>query len=183
MQTLALELKKIPTWVKDTALVIGASILIALSAHFAIPFKPVPLVLQGSLILVLSVLLGKKRAPAAVALFLAQGAAGLAVFPPGLLGLARFVGPTGGYLLGYLIASYVVGKVLEMLGQRTLTKAFLAMVAGNAIIFLFGAAWLSSFVGGVKQALLLGVIPFILIDLLKLTLGLKVLQWIGWVKR
>ncbi len=184
MNTLALELKKIPTWAKDACLVVGSSLLIALFAHVSIPlpFTPVPLATQGGLILLLSVLLGSRRAAAAVVLFLAQGASGLPVFANGAAGFGLLIGPRGGYLVGYLVAAYAVGKIVELFGKRTLVKAFIAMLAGNALLFLFGTAWLSGFVGGVERALLLGVVPFILGDLFKIALGLKILQWIGWTK-
>lgn len=185
MSTIALEQKKAATWIKDLCLIIGSSLLIGLFAQIAIPlpFTPVPLSTQGTLILLLSAILGSKRAPAAVALFLTQGALGLPVFAFGGAGIERFLGPRGGYLIGYLVASYVVGKIVEMTKEKTLLNAFTAMAVGNAVLFLFGAAWLSSFVGGLKPAILLGVVPFLLGDLLKLGLGLKLLQWMGWTKR
>jgi len=184
MSTIALEQKRVSNWIKDLCLITGSSLLIGLFAHIAIPlpFTPVPLSTQGTLILLLSVFLGSKRAPAAVALFLAQGACGLPVFAFGGAGIERFIGPRGGYLFGYFVAAYVVGKIVEMAKERTLLNAFSAMAVGNAVLFFFGAAWLSSFVGGIQQALLLGVVPFLLGDLLKLGLSLKVLQWMGWSK-
>jgi biotin transport system substrate-specific component len=129
----------------------------------------------------LSTLLGSKRAPAAVALFLAQGAFGLPVFTHGGCGLAYFFGPRGGYLIGYLVAAYTVGKVVELLGKRTLSTAFTAMLAGNAVLFLCGATWLSTFIG-VEKAILLGVVPFLLGDLLKIACSLKILHWMGWAR-
>lgn len=175
---------EIPLWAKNTLLVVGSSLLLGLLAHFTIPlpFTPVPIVLQSSFVLLLGVLLGSKRAPAAVALFLAQGAFGLPVFAAGAAGLARFAGPTGGYLIGYLIAAYVVGRIVEASKERTIVNAFLAMLAGNAIQFIAGALWLSTFVG-MSQAILLGVVPFVIGDLVKMALGLKVLQWCKWEKQ
>ncbi len=184
MNTIAIELKKIPAWAKDVCLVIGSSLLISLVAYIAIPlpFTPVPLVVRSTLILLLSVLLGSKRAPAAVALFLVQGTLGLPVFAQGAAGVEYFLGPKGGYLIGYLIAAYTVGKIVELFGKRTLANAFIAMLAGNVVLFLFGAAWLSAFVGGIERAILLGVVPFLLGDFLKIALSLKILQWMGWVR-
>jgi biotin transport system substrate-specific component len=155
--------------------------LISLFAYVSIPlpFTPVPLATQGTLIFLLSVLLGSKRASAAVALLLAQGAFGLPVFGPGLVGLARFAGPTGGYLIGYFVAAYAVGKVTELLGKKTLTNACIAMLIGNVILLALGAIRLSMFLG-LEKALLLGVVPFLLGDLLKIAVGLKILQWLGW---
>ncbi len=178
------ELQKMPTWLKNVTLIAGTSILIGLLAHVSIPlpFTPIPLVFQVSFILFSSVLLGSKRAAGAVLAFLAQGAAGLPVFAGGASGIATLIGPRGGYLLGYLIAAYVVGRLIELSGQRSILNAFLAMFAGSVIVYACGAFGLSFFVGG-TQALLLGVAPFVIGDLLKIALGLKVLQWIGWVQK
>jgi biotin transport system substrate-specific component len=74
-----------------------------------------------------------------------------------------------------------VGKVVELLGKRTLSTAFTAMLAGNAVLFLCGATWLSTFIG-VEKAILLGVVPFLLGDLLKIACSLKILHWMGWAR-
>lgn len=175
------ELVKIPEWAKNTVLIVGASLLLGLSTHLAIPlpFTPVPLVTRVTIVLLLGVLLGSKRAPLAVALFLLQGALGLPVFLNGPTGLAAFAGPTAGYLFGYVIAAHVVGKIVEINKERTLMRAFLAMAVGNGIVLALGSAWLSTLVG-LQKALWLGVAPFLIGDLIKLTLAAKILKWMGW---
>ncbi len=182
MQSLSLTLQKIPTWVKNAMLVLGSSIVLGLFANVAIPlpFTPVPIATQPSIVLLLGVLLGSKRAPLAVMSFLLQGACGLPVFACGQSGLAVLAGPRGGYLFGYVVAAYVVGKLIES-RPKTLLNAFGSMAIGNAVLFACGAAWLSTFVGA-EKALLLGVVPFLLGDLFKLVVSLKLLQWVGFTK-
>lgn len=165
------------SWIKDVLIVVLSSFLIALCANVAIPlpFTPVPIAVQGSLILFLAAFLGSQRAVAAVALFLFQGLIGLPVFAHGASGLFILLGPTGGYLMGYLFAAFVTGWIAERLREKTPLSLFVAMGAGNLIIFLVGAVWLSQFVG-LKSALILGVAPFIAGDLLKLFVSSRLLK-------
>jgi biotin transport system substrate-specific component len=93
--------------------------------------------------------------------------------------LARLAGPTGGYLLGYVVVAYVVGRLIEARRQKTLFNALISMAIGNGLLFLFGAVWLSTFVG-LSKAIMLGVVPFLIGDLLKLFASLKILHWLGF---
>lgn len=165
------------SWMRDCALVLGASIVIGLFAHVSIPlpFTPVPLATQPQVILFLSALLGGKRAVLATLLFLFEGAMGFPVFAGGAAGLARFAGPTGGYLLGYLLSAYITGTLFEQMKERTSVKAFLAMALGNIVIFACGVTWLSQLIGW-KSALVLGFLPFIIGDILKLCVAVKALK-------
>jgi biotin transport system substrate-specific component len=172
-----------PNWIKHSLLILGASLLIGLCGKIVIPlpFTPVPIAIRGTLILALSLYLGSKRAPAAVAAFLIQGLCGLPVFLHGTAGLAAFTSPVAGYLFGYLIAAYVTPKIVESTG-RTIFNAFLAMLIGNLIILSFGSAWLATTMG-LGKAFFLGFVPFILGDLIKVALSLKILQWTKWEKK
>jgi biotin transport system substrate-specific component len=169
MNTLTLE----KTVAKDFTLVLLASFVICLSGQISIPlwFTPVPIATQNSVVLLVAALLGARRGTAAVFAFLAQGAMGLPVFSGGLGGFTCFFGPTGGYLVGYLIASYLVGALVEK--RKGLITAF---AIGNLTIYLCGASYLASFVG-FSKALLLGVAPFLLGDLLKSIASIKIVQW------
>lgn len=164
---------------RDAALVVLSSFLIGLFAHVSIPlpFTPVPIATQSLFVLLLSVLLGPKRGAAAVLLFLCQGAAGLPVFAGGAAGLAKLAGPTGGYLIGYMAAAYITGALAER--KRTLLNASIAMTAGSAAIYLLGASYLATFVG-LQKALLLGVVPFLLGDALKILASLRILRFLKW---
>lgn len=172
------------SFIRSACLVILSSILIGLFAKVAIPlpFTPIPLATQPFVVLILSCLLGSKRAFAAVLGFIAQGAAGLPVFAKGLAGMAVLAGPTGGYLIGYLAAALLVGFLAERMKNRTPANLFLILSAGTAMFFLFGVPYLATFIG-FKKAILLGMVPFLLGDVVKIFACVKILQWIGWAKQ
>ena len=182
-KALAFELQKMPAWAKNVLIVSASSILIALFAKIAIPlpFSPVPIIMQDSVVLLLAVLLGPKRAVAAVGAFLMQGALGFPVFAKGS-GLLYFFGPTGGYLIGYLVAALIVSTLIERMKSRTISSAVCALLLGNVAVFFFGATWLSSFVG-MRQAIVLGVVPFLLGNAIKTAMSAQILYWLGWGKR
>jgi biotin transport system substrate-specific component len=177
LEAIMTQLKARP-WVRHALLVVGVSLAIALTGRFKIdlPFTPVPIVLQNTAVLLAAFLLGAKRGIAATALFLLQGAAGLPVFAGGAGGAHCFFGPTGGYLAGYLIASFVVGSLSDRIGRQANWKIFGTMATGSAVIFAAGASFLSLFIGW-KAALSQGVLPFLLGDLLKLGAAVKLAQW------
>lgn len=148
------------------ALVCGVA-LMTLSAKVQIPFWPVPMTLHTLAVMAIAVAFGPYAALSVMTGYLVAGAVGLPVFsgsPARGIGLAYMVGPTGGYLLGYLIASGLVGKWAA--GRKALGQ-FGAMLAGLAVIYAFGLLWLSRFVPA-GQLLTLGLMPFLLGDLLKL---------------
>lgn len=157
-------------------LILSASWLIAISAQFSInlPFSPVPITGQTLIILLIGALLGKNRGTAAVGLYLAQGAAGLPVFAGGKSGLITLFGPTGGYLIGFAAAAYVVGILMELRYGNSLLYMGFSLLVGNLIIYSFGLFWLAKFVGE-SQALQLGLLPFLAGDLLKILLGVTIL--------
>ncbi len=173
----AIDTTKDRSWIKEIAVVLGASIIIALFAPISIPlpFTPVPIGTQCQVILLLSCFLGSKRAALAVMTYLFQGAMGLPVFAGGAAGILTLVGPRGGYLLGYLIAAFITGFLMERAIKRTPSKAFAAMGLGNLIVYLFGLPWLAHYVGW-QGALVLGMFPFLIGDLLKLVLATRFLK-------
>lgn len=154
-------------------IVIGASLLLTLSAKVSIPFFPVPMTLQSMVVLMLGVWLGPRLALAALALYLAQGAAGFPVFagtPERGIGLAYMVGPTGGFLAGFLVAAPFVGHLVQRGWNRNVVGMFLAATLGTAVIYAFGLAWLGASIGWDKPVLALGLYPFLLGDLLKIAI-------------
>jgi biotin transport system substrate-specific component len=125
-------------------------------------------------------LLGARRGSLALALYLLEGALGAPVFAPGgAPGIARFFGPTGGYLLAYPIAAGVVGLLAERGWDTKLWRAALAMLAGNTLIYVGGVTWLAVFLGDLQLALVNGFVPFIVADLLKIALAAIALPG-GW---
>jgi len=156
----------------DAALVIGGSLFVALCAQVAIPlpFSPVPLTGQTLAVLLVGALLGSRRGGLALLAYLAEGLGGLPVFAGGRAGPAHLLGPTGGYLLGFVVAAYVTGLLAERGWNRRIGTTLLAMLVGNAAIYAFGLPWLARFVGG-GRVWGLGFLPYLPGDLLKLVLG------------
>ena len=164
--------KALPSRITNIALILGTSWLIAIGAQISIqlPFSPVPITAQTLVVLLAGLILGKNRGAAAVGSYLVQGALGLPIFAGGKSGWLTLTGPTGGYLFGFLAAVYVVGLISEMQFKRSVPQAATAMVIGNLIIYAFGLIWLARFVGE-NNALQLGLYPFLVGDLLKISLG------------
>lgn len=157
---------------KDALIVLGSSFLIVLFGQISIPlpFSPVPLATQSSFCLLLALLIGSRRATLAVLLFLVEGVCGLPVFSLGKSGLLHLMGPTGGYLMGALLGTYLAGAFYESRIEKGTKAAFISMGLGNLLVFFCGWCQLSLFLGS-KGALLLGVVPFLLGDLLKLLIA------------
>lgn len=156
------------------AIAVAGSALLAISAKMQVPFYPVPVTMQTLVVLVLGMTLGSRLAFATLALYLAEGLAGLPVFagtPEKGIGLAYMMGPTGGYLLGYLVAATLTGWLAERGFDRSLPKAAVALVLGNVAIYVPGILWLGAVIGWDKPVLAYGLIPFLAGDALKLALG------------
>lgn len=153
----------------DVLLVLAGTGLVAGAAQISIPlpFTPVPITGQTFAVLLTGAALGARRGAAAIVLYVLEGLAGLPVFAGGASGLARLLGPTGGYLLGFIAAAYLTGTLAERGWDRTIRWAAAAMAAGNLVIYLFGVPWLAIFLGWPK-AVTGGLLPFIPGDLLKL---------------
>jgi biotin transport system substrate-specific component len=148
------------------ALACGVAVM-TLSAKTQIPFWPVPMTLHTLAVMAIAVAFGPVTGASVMGAFLVTGALGFPVFsgsPARGVGLAYMVGPTGGYLLGYLVASALVGKWAA--GRKALGQ-FAAMLAGLTVVYAFGLAWLSLFVPA-HQLLALGMMPFLAGDLAKI---------------
>ncbi len=162
----------------DTGCILAGTLFIASSARGAIPlpFSPVPITAQTLAVLLIAVLLGSRRASLCALTYLAEGAVGYPVFARGAAGVAHLLGPTGGYLFGFVAAAYAVGLLAERDWDSRYSTAFLAMLAGNVIIYLFGLPWLAVFVGW-ERTLALGLLPFIPGDIAKLLVATALLPW------
>ena len=159
---------------KGTAVVVLSSLTMGLIAPLAIPLStPIPLAMGPQMALFLGAFLGSRRGSLAVMGYLFQGAVlALPVFALGKSGMHMLVGPTGGYLVGYVVGAYLTGRIIEG-GAFSLGRTCLAFIAGSLAIFTLGASYLSTMIG-VKSALLAGVLPFILGDFLKNLIAVKV---------
>lgn len=174
----------------QVALAIAGSLLLALSARvsFYLPFAPeVPVTAQTLAVVLVGALYGSRLGAATVALYLAQGAAGLPVFAAGRIGLPVFFGPTGGYLVGFLAGAWVVGALAERGFDRRLATSLAAMGAGLGAVFSCGVAGLAVWhlVLGMSPgvalttALATGLLPFLPGEVLKLALAASLLP-VGW---
>ncbi len=165
---------------REVVLILGGSLLIALSAQlqFVLPFSPVPITGQTFAVLLLGALYGSRRGPATVVTYLALGVMGLPVFAGGGFGFARFLGPTAGYLVGFVVAAFVVGLLSERGWDRKPWTTAASMIIGNLIIYAAGILWLSKFVGW-QAVLSTGFLPFLAGDALKIALA-TVLLPAGW---
>jgi biotin transport system substrate-specific component len=153
-------------------LVVAGSVLIALAAHIAVPlpFSPVPVTGQTLAVLVVAAALGARLGALSVVLYVLEGLIGLPVFAGGASGIARLIGPTGGYLVGFIFAAVVVGALAERGWDRRPSTCALAMFVGQAIIYLVGLTWLARFPlqTGLLQA---GLLPFLVGDTYKLIIA------------
>jgi biotin transport system substrate-specific component len=157
------------TWTGSAAIVVAGVIVMTLSAKAQIPFWPVPMTLHTMAVMAFAVALGPRLATAIFAAYLAAGAAGLPVFsgsPERGIGLAYVLGPTGGYLAGLFVASWLVGALAQ---GRSALGQLCAMLVGLIPLYGLGLAWLSLFVPA-PQLIAAGAAPFILGDLLKIGL-------------
>ncbi len=163
----------------DSLLVLGGSLFVALLSQVRVQvgFSPVPITAQTLAVLLVGATLGSRRGALAMLTYLAEGAMGLPVFA-GAGGAARLVGPTGGYLVGFVVAAFIVGWLAEHGWDRRPITTALAMLAGTAAIYLFGVSWLAILMGSDK-ALTLGLYPFLVGDALKLVLAMALLP-AGW---
>ena len=165
MTTLALAARSPRIRALGVVLAAGA---LALSAQFALPIlgTPVPLTLQPLVVVLAGLVLGPADAAAAMVLYLVTGAVGLPVFAPiGAPGLARLIGPTGGYLLAYPLAAAVAGRLGA--GRDAFSTRALAAMAGILVIYLGGLAQLAIISGSLASAALLGILPFVAADAAK----------------
>lgn len=153
---------------------VAGSILLAIAAKISVPFYPVPLTMQTFVVIGLGLALGPWRGLAAILLYLSEGAFGLPVFagtPEKGIGLAYMFGPTGGYLLGYLLAVFLCGRLAQRGWDRHPLTAMAAAVLAGAVIYLPGLFWLGAVIGFDKPVLALGLYPFMPGDLIKAALA------------
>jgi biotin transport system substrate-specific component len=159
---------------------VGSAILI-ISAKIKVPFYPVPMTLQTFAVMAIAAAYGSRLAVATVLAYLAEGLFGLPVFtntPPAIAGPAYFLGPTGGFLIGFIIAAFIVGLAADRGHDRSPVRLFIYMLGADIVIFALGFTWLSWFAQiasgtgiGPAAAWTGGVLPFLIADLVKIALA------------
>ena len=156
--------------IKSLFIIFFGSIILAISSKIKIPFYPVPMTMQTFVVMFLGISFGYKIALATVTLYLLEGILGLPVFsnsPERGVGLAYFTGPTMGYLLGFLTASFLASLIKK---DDNYFLIFLKLIFSVSTIYLFGILWLGTVIGWDKPIFELGVMPFLLAELFKILL-------------
>jgi biotin transport system substrate-specific component len=154
-------------------LVVFGSLVLALSAKTQVPFWPVPMTLQTLAVLAIGAAYGMRLGVATVGLYMLEGALGFPVFagtPEKGIGLAYMAGPTGGYLVGFVVMAAIAGWAADRGWSRNPLKLGAAMFVGEILMLALGAAWLA-YLFGMEKALAWGVGPFIVTDLVKVALA------------
>ena len=156
----------------DMGLVTLGVLLLVVSARTVIPlpFTPVPVTGQTLAIFLIASSMGRTRGTLSVLSYILVGIAGLPVFAGGTLGIARIFGPTGGYIIGFLLGAYVIGYLSEKGWDRQFPKALLTFLIGNILIYIPGVIQLSIFTGW-NKAFLMGLYPFIPGDIVKIMIA------------
>lgn len=170
------------TLARDLLLILGFTAVTALSAQIAFYIGPVPITGQTFAVLLAGALLGSKRGALSQLTYLGMGAMGAPIFAGWMGGPAVLMGPTGGYIVGFVAAAFVVGLLAERGWDRRTWSMALAMLIGNSVIYVFGLSWLSIWLGHFapkSSVLATGLYPFIPGDLLKLVLAAVALPS-GW---
>src|SRR5215212_2875969 len=165
---------------RSLVLMAVGSALLALSAKIQVPFYPVPMTMQTLVVLVIGAAYGWRLGGATVALYLLEGALGLPVFAGPVAGVGYMAGPTGGFLMGFLVAAMLTGLLAERGWSRSLPRLLAAMAVGHVVIFALGFAWLAQlFQFDVGRAWAAGVAPFYAATVLKTALAAALMQ-AGW---
>ncbi|MCB1117778.1 MAG: biotin transporter BioY [Chlamydiia bacterium] len=172
-----MKITQLPSLVREALYLVFCLLFVWVCAPFEIclPFSPVPIVLQSNAIIFCAVLLGSRLATLNAALFVALGILGFPIWASGASGWSIFIGPTGGYLFGYIIGSLATGLIAEYRKPPTLARDFIAMLLGLVVIYAFGFAWLTQFVEP-SAAFIKGVLPFIPGDCIKLVFFVLLLK-------
>lgn len=156
---------------RSAVLILAGSALLALSAKINVPLPYVPMTMQSLVVLLIGAAYGWRLGLATLVAYLAEGAAGLPVFAGPVGGPAVLVGPTGGYLIGFVLAAVLMGVTVERMG-RSIAVLGAGMLAGHVVMLAAGFAWLVGGLGlGVEKAWLVGVVPFIAGSVVKSALG------------
>lgn len=157
-------------WLRDIVLIVLGALFVAVLAQvkIALPFTPVPLTGQTFAVLLVGATLGSKRGAASMVLYMTLGALGLPVFAGGASGIVYLSGATLGYLVGFVIAAYVIGLLAERGLERSVRTSLVPFLVGTVIVYICGVAWLAVLLGSFMEAIAAGLLPFLIGDSIKL---------------
>jgi biotin transport system substrate-specific component len=174
--------ERTPTRLRHIALIVAGTLIVALTAQIVIPTVPVPFTGQTLGVLAVGAALGFRRGATALLLYLALGAAGLAVFAEGSSGVAQILGATGGYLVGFVVAAAIVGRLAELGWDRHIGGSLAAMAIGTAVIYAIGVPWLKVTLGiPWETAVAEGMTKFLIWDAAKLILAAGIFPAAWWL--
>ena len=174
--------ERTPTRVRHIVLIAAGALIVAASAQIAIPTLPVPFTGQTLGVLTVGAALGFRRAALAMLLYLALGIAGLSVFAEGTSGIAKLVGATGGYLIGFAVAAAIVGRLAELGWDRHIGGSLAAMAIGTAVIYAIGVPWLKATLGiPWETAVAEGMTKFLIWDAAKLVVAAAIFPTAWWL--
>ncbi len=166
---------KIQRALRYALLALAGSVLITICTQISLPLFPVPMTLQTFAVFLIGLTYGWRLGGITVSLYLLEGAIGLPVFSGGKGGMIVFMGPTAGYLVGFLLAATACGWFAERGFDRSYFRLFLSLIVGNILIYTPGIFWLGTLIGWDKPVLEYGLYPFIGGDLLKIAMAVLLL--------
>jgi biotin transport system substrate-specific component len=170
-------------WARQVAIVVGATLFIAICARITVPlpFTPVPLTMQDFAVLLVGLTLGARRGFAALVLYLVEGASGMPVFNPlGPGGIAQLLGPTGGFLMAYPFVAALAGWILST-GKSTFARAAIAGVLADIVLFTGGVSWLAVLTHSLTHAVRAGFYPFIPGAIIKIMFAAGIASGSKWI--
>ena len=150
------------------------------SAQIQVPMYPVPMTMQPFAVLAIGAAYGARLGAATLLLYMAEGALGLPVFAGMKGGAAMLVGPTAGYIVGFVLAAGAVGWLAERRWDRNVLSTIAAMTIGMALIYIPGVGWLAGLIG-TEKAIAAGMVPFLVGDAVKIALAALALPGAWWL--
>ena len=174
--------ERTPTLLRHVALILLGAAFVALCAQVYIPTLPVPFTGQTFGVLLVGGALGFRRGVLALLLYLVIGAVGLPVFSQGKAGLTTILGATGGYIVGFVVAAAIVGRLAELGWDRKIGGSIAAMAIGTAVIYAIGGPWLKVTTGlSWETAVAEGMTKFLLWDAAKLAVAAGIFPFAWWL--
>jgi biotin transport system substrate-specific component len=174
--------ERLSTRARHIVLVVAGALFVTLTALVVIPTQPVPFTGQTFGVLTAGAALGFRRGALALLLYLAMGAIGLPVYAEGASGFARIVGPTGGYLIGFVVAAALVGRLAELGWDRHIGGSLAAMAIGTAVIYAIGVPWLKVTTGlPWETAVAEGMTKFLIWDAAKVAIAAGIFPVAWWL--
>lgn len=161
---------KVYNIIKKSILVILGSAIIGVSSHIYIPTLPVPFTMQSLTVMLIASTLGSRLAVYTVLLYIAEAFIGLPVTTIKAVGMDLFMAPSFGYVIGYIFMAYIIGLMKDKGADKSIISSTLYILFANQLMFVFGVAFLSYFLGSVQKGILLGYVPFVLFDLIKVSI-------------